>query len=332
MTGEDRPSFLITIDTEGDDLWSRPRAITTENARHLFRFQALAESHGLKPTYLATYEMAAAPAFLELGKDILKRRTGEVGMHLHAWNTPPLVPLTDDDFLHRPYLIEYPVRIMEQKVAAVTDLLEERFGVTMVSHRAGRWSFNGAYARVLEARGYRVDCSVTPHVSWKGHRGAPTGNGGTDYSMFPAGAYFMDLDDISRPGTSILLEVPMTIVPATGLQVRWLRGPAARHPLASGALNRFFPAVHWLRPNGRNREQMLSIVRHAASGKTPYIEFMLHSSELMPGGSRRFPGDRHIEALYRDMDVVFAAAHESFVGATLNEYYDKVSVVRLQSV
>src|SRR5512144_2975448 len=46
------PSFLITIDTEGDNLWSRPREITTGNARYLPRFQALCEKYGLKPTYL----------------------------------------------------------------------------------------------------------------------------------------------------------------------------------------------------------------------------------------------------------------------------------------
>jgi hypothetical protein len=34
--------FIITIDTEGDDLWGRPREITTHNAKHLPRFQSLA--------------------------------------------------------------------------------------------------------------------------------------------------------------------------------------------------------------------------------------------------------------------------------------------------
>ena len=45
-----RPAFLVTIDTEGDDLWSRPREIGTRNAAFLPRFQALCEAHGLKPT------------------------------------------------------------------------------------------------------------------------------------------------------------------------------------------------------------------------------------------------------------------------------------------
>src|SRR5438105_4552228 len=101
------PRFLITIDTEGDDLWSAPRTVTTRNARFLPRFQALCEAHGLKPTYLTDYRMARCPDFQGFGRDLLRRQTVEIGMHLHAWDTPPFVPLTDDDLTHQPYLMEY---------------------------------------------------------------------------------------------------------------------------------------------------------------------------------------------------------------------------------
>ena len=33
-----RPAFLITIDTEGDAIWSRPKHIQTRNAAYLPRF------------------------------------------------------------------------------------------------------------------------------------------------------------------------------------------------------------------------------------------------------------------------------------------------------
>ena len=84
-----RPSFLITIDTEGDNLWSAPATITTHNATALPRFQALCQSYGLKPTYLTNFEMANCPDFQEFGRDLLKHGAGEIGMHLHAWNSPP---------------------------------------------------------------------------------------------------------------------------------------------------------------------------------------------------------------------------------------------------
>ena len=82
--------FIITVDTEGDDLWSRPREITTRNARYLPRFQKACERFGLKPVYLTNYEMAMADDFAEFARDVSARGAGEIGMHLHAWNSPPL--------------------------------------------------------------------------------------------------------------------------------------------------------------------------------------------------------------------------------------------------
>jgi hypothetical protein len=144
-----RGAFLITIDTEGDDLWSKPREITVSNALALPRFQELCERYGLKPTYLVNWEMATAASFVEFGRAVLERGTGEIGMHLHAWNSPPLVPLSDDDFTHQPYLLEYPERLIREKVNVMTDTLESTFGVKMRSHRAGRWGLDEVYAKIL---------------------------------------------------------------------------------------------------------------------------------------------------------------------------------------
>src|SRR5512145_3376432 len=130
------PAFLITVDTEGDDLWSQPGKITTKNARFLPRFQSLCEKYGFRPSWLVNYEMAECPEFVEFARDFLRRETGEVGMHLHGWNSPPIRPLTDDDYRHQPYLFEYPEPVMREKIHVMTDLLEERFERKMVVHRA----------------------------------------------------------------------------------------------------------------------------------------------------------------------------------------------------
>ncbi|MGH2404611.1 MAG: deacetylase, partial [bacterium] len=173
---------------------------------------------------------------------------------------------------------------------------------------------------------------VTPRVSWKAHRGDPKGCGGTDYTGFRSEAYFADLDDISRRGDSALLEIPVTIVPSSHPAVPWVRRPLERVPRAHQAFNRLLPAVHWLRPNGRTREILVRMVQDGARAGRGYLQFMLHSSELMPGGSRRFSGKAHIEALYRDLEALFAVARETCVGATLQQYYDHLAVQRLQCV
>ena len=62
-------------------------------------------------------------------------------MHLHAWNSPPDYTLPAGSETSYPYLVEYPEAVLRDKVATMTDLLEDRFGVKMRSHRAGRWAF-----------------------------------------------------------------------------------------------------------------------------------------------------------------------------------------------
>lgn len=314
------PAFLITIDTEGDDLWSAPREITTRNAAFLSRFQALCEKYRLKPTWLTNYEMATSPIFQEFARDVLRRETAEIGMHLHAWNSPPIVPLTDDDFKYQPYLIEYPPEVIREKVQTLTRLLEDTFGVKMVSHRAGRWSMSPVYARVLVDQGYRVDCSVTPHISWRHAKGDPGQSGGTDFSEFPDGPYFPDLNELGRAGSSELLELPMTILPSDRGVLDAIGATFPRRSLPGRVLNRLLPRWLWLRPNGRNLRQMRHLLARVLRERRAYAEFMLHSSEFMPGGSPTFRTTESIEGLYRDLERLLASTVGAFTGMTLREF------------
>lgn len=312
-----RPAFIITVDTEGDNEWSRPNPIETRNAAFLPRFQALCEEFAFKPTWLTNYEMATTPEFVRFGRDVIARNAGEIGMHLHAWSSPPVKPLTRDDHATHPYLVEFPPDVMAEKIGFMTELLQQKFGVKMVSHRAGRWAFNSTYAKLLDQHGYLADCSVTPHVSWRKTMGDPAGNGGTDYTGFPSRPYFLDLDHIDRPGKSGLLEVPPTImrsklqdVAPWAYTIRGVRRFAVRHE----------PQVSWIFPNGSNLAHMLKCVRLALAEGREHIEFVIHSSELMPGGSPRFCTDESIERLYADLRVLFRAIAEDFRGMTLKEF------------
>ena len=81
--------FLITIDTESDNQWDYDNPISTENAKFLPRFQELCERYKFKPTWLTNYEMANDDFFCHYMKEKQDDCLCEIGMHLHAWNTPP---------------------------------------------------------------------------------------------------------------------------------------------------------------------------------------------------------------------------------------------------
>ncbi|MCH8291816.1 hypothetical protein IH992_12040, partial [Candidatus Poribacteria bacterium] len=89
-------------------------------------------------------------------------------------------------------------------------------------------------------------------------------------------------------------------------------------------LNRYFSPTYWLRPDGNNRSHLLHIAQRAATEKMSYIQFMLHSSELMPGGSPTFPLAQDIEILYEDLEILFSTAHE-FVGRTLKAHHQQIA-------
>lgn len=315
-----RSCFLVTVDTECDDAWTHHQQITTKNAEFLPRFQQLCESYGLTPTYFTTFEMANSSAFREFGQDILKRGKGEIGMHLHAWNSLPLVPLTSYDTLYHPYLTEYPEPVMRDKINFMTDLLEDTFGEKVVSHRAGRWGFNATYARLLVERGYLADCSVTPLISWAEHLGDPNQGGGPDYSGFPLLPYFLDLDDISRSGNSNLLEIPVTAMRTQPRILQKLTGRVQRHSLLKRTVDRAFPPVCWLAPTRGNIGALLRVTKKSLLAGRPCVQFALHSSNLMPGGSPFFPKERDVEALYDDLGKLFSLAGQNFRGATVKEF------------
>lgn len=287
-----KKNFIITIDTEGDNLWGwrEGTEIGTDNAKYLPEFQSLCNEFQFKPTWLTNWEMLRDQTYVEFAKRERAAGHCEIGMHLHAWNTPPFYELPGNEKSGKPYLIEYPVAVMEAKIASITDLFFRIFGFAPVSHRAGRWAVNEEYFRLLRQYGYRIDCSITPLLSWASSMGRTPGFAGSDYTGERQDVHY-------RQG---ILEVPVTVLP-------FREGKTV-----------------WLRPRNRNLKDMLWLADQIRNSDSDYLMFMLHSSELMPGGSPTFQTEEQIEKLYADLRTLFERIAEGFVGVTLEEYGMKV--------
>lgn len=57
---------------------------------------------------------------------------------------------------------------------------------------------------------------------------------------------------------------------------------------------------------GGNVETMKKVVEQTLTQGNDYVEYMLHSSEYMPGGSPTFKNERDIERLYADLEAFLA--------------------------
>ncbi|GHT52590.1 deacetylase [Spirochaetia bacterium] len=312
--------FIVTIDTEGDNLWNHRlgNKITCENARFIPRFQGLCDSFGFKPVYLTNYEMAQDDFFIPFAKNALQKGSCEIGLHLHAWNTPPQHDLRlSSSEQGMPYLIEYPAPIMAAKIDTMLDLFRKQFDTEIISHRAGRWAMNQTYFDLLIERGIQIDCSVTPHLSWETSRGLTEGSAGSDYRKSPEEPFQTAHSAARSSSNTSLWEVPVTIrklhnIPGAGNGLRKIAA-STKHTLLGKNV--------WFRPTGNNLDEMLALIDYIQHSDSDYLMFMLHSSELMPGGSPTFKTPESIERLYGDLEQIFARIAQNFKGVTLNEYY-----------
>lgn len=294
-------SFVITIDTESDNQWNVKNSQETKNALFIPRFQELCEKYQFKPVYLVDFSMANDEFLVEYLNERSKKGMCEIGMHLHAWDTPPFCDL-DTKKGTRPYLIEYSYEFMEKKIQRLDDLLRQKFDYDIISHRAGRWAMNETYFSLLHKYGYKVDCSYTPGIDWSNVIGAT--RGGTDYSKATPDPWIHSMTGI--------LEVPATV-----RKIRYMNRFSAKE-IAKYVIGRNV----WLRPALYKNYEMERII---ALNTTNINEFMMHSSELMPGGSPYFVTEEDVERLYERLDEFFAFVRKSHEGKTLSDlYYEQI--------
>lgn len=302
-------SFVITVDTESDNQWDVTNRQTTENAKFIPRFQKLCEKYGFKPTYLVDYSMANDEFLVEYLNDRNTSENSEVGMHLHAWDTPPYYKLRGK-YSGRPYLIEYPEQIIKEKIAALDSLLKEKFDRCIVSHRAGRWALNEFYAKSLYELGYRVDCSVTPSIDWSKQKGET--RGGSNYRLEPKEIY-------SYKETG-LLEIPMTVCRMHGTFVNRNKGMVRT---AKDIVKSVCGNIVWFRPAIFGNYDLKKLIDLNVRNNGEYLEMMIHSSELMPGGSPYFADEKAVDELFERLEELFAYLRENrFEGKTLYELYE----------
>lgn len=308
--------FIITIDTEYDNGWVRipgkPR--TTENVLFIPRFQVLCEKYGFKPTYLTTYEMMKDPRFVAFAVSKQNQGLCEIGIHPHPESTPPdyqLSPRTDMEPGHE-FLKEYPPEIIYQKIANLKDLYIETFGFAPKSHRAAKWGVDEVYFEQLEKLGIPYDCSVTPGRNWIDAIGYSENSFGPDYSKASSKPYIV-------PKTHVL-EIPVSTC-------RDHRYTFNYHKRIKKNVRNIYRAIkgqglYWLRPNGKNLDEMLYLIKTNNRSRLDYLMFMLHSSEMMPGGSPTFDTEEKIEKMYSDIEIVFSKVAEKYEGVTLAQYGD----------
>jgi hypothetical protein len=301
--------LVVTVDTEADNQWDYHGKVSLANLRCLPRFQTLCERFGFIATYLVASEILLDRVAVQRLKGWQDEGVAEVGAHLEPWTTPPFMALERENPALQIFPSLLPGPWFERKLLTLTEGIAESFGRPPRSFRAARWGLGASMVGALARQGYRVDCSVTPKTFWAGTRSGPFSEG-PDYRRAPARPYFLSGEDVCRPGDSEILEVPMTVLYTGPFMVeesaaaRWFsllpETPVKR------LLDRTVFRKKWLRISPEShRGDWRAIHRAASRSGLEVLEFMIHSSELMPGGSPLTPTERDAETVFRCLEEMF---------------------------
>lgn len=283
------------IDTEADNQWSEKarRTLEVRNAERLPALQALLERHGVRPTYLVTYEMATTEASAAVLRDLGRSGRCEIGAHLHPWSSPPLS--TQENVGH-PFPSQLDTPTLTRQLRELTQVIEERLGVRPTTYRAGRWGLDERALPVLEELGYTVDTSVDPMLN-------ETRKGGPLFAGAPSSPYRPDYTNLRKPGAARILEVPVSsgTLPNLGkaLETFYVGLPPLRF---RGALKRLGLKPVWLRPSYNELEDMKAFASGLAQRGASCFNIAFHSSEILPGGSPYSPDQRSIDKLLADLE------------------------------
>jgi len=321
MTTPAGPALLVAIDTEGDNQWDLNARLHQrfENIYALGRLHDFFARHGVRPTYVITHPVATDPRSAEVLRGLLARGDCEIGAHHHAWETPPC---TEDDVRRHPYALSLPLDQFDAQLANLTQAIIEAVGIRPVSYRSGRFGFSASHVSSLEQQGYLVDSSVAP-LFYEAHKQGP------DFVGAPLAPYFLAYDNATRPGSSHVLELPISAalnrrVPAW-VERLYARAPFNYHTKRALRLARI-AHVRWLRPSYSSAADMCSLGRQLVDRGAPILNLLFHSSEVIVGGSPYNKTDGELDAFYERLGtfLTFATRELGATGATFAEFRERV--------
>ncbi|PYR94866.1 MAG: hypothetical protein DMF84_02385 [Acidobacteria bacterium] len=295
--------LLVGIDTEGDNQWDAAARANQrfENIYALPRLHALFARHGLRPTYVITYPVAVDPRSVDVLRRLKASGDCEIGAHHHAWETPPC---TAEDVKRHPYASNLSLAQFEQQLAALTDAIGAAVGERPVSYRSGRFGFSAAHVASLERLGYQIESSVAP-LFYEAHKNGP------DFVEAPLRPYFLAYDNATSPGTSQLLEVPLSAALNRRLprRLQFLYARAPRNYMTKRVLRKLGIAyVRWLRPSYSSLDDMIALATELARAGEPVLNLLFHSSEAIVGGSPYNRTASELAAFCNRLEQFFAFA------------------------
>lgn len=298
------PFLLVMVDAEEEFDWRTfsPAATSVSTMRHQARAQRLFERHGVVPTYLVDYPVAAqAEGFAPL-REFLRDGRCEIGAQLHPWVNPPLRE-TPGERLSYPGNL--PRELEAEKLRRLTGAIQDAFALQPKVYRAGRWGAGPATAEILPRLGFEIDSSVLPATNL-------TRRQGPDYSLCGSRPYWFG---------NGLLEIPSTVALIGALAA----GGPGLHRLVAGPLGRRLrlPAICArlrmldrvrLTPEGVSLDEARRLTRWLLARGQQVFVLTYHSPSLEPGHTPYVRSQADLDRFLAWIEGYLAFFHEEVGG------------------
>jgi hypothetical protein len=205
--------LVVTIDVEPDCSlswhYSNPLAFKGVSLGIKERLQPLFNKYEIIPTYLINNVVLEDNESVE----VMSGLSGiyELGTHLHPeFIEPQKSVLNYAGAKGEANCCFYSSDIEYSKIENITNLFEKQFNYKPTSFRAGRFSAGNNTIKSLLKLGYKVDTSVTPHITWNDL----TREHPVSYVMSPEQPFWTGEDTFPMPSKDDknILEVPVSII------------------------------------------------------------------------------------------------------------------------
>ncbi|MCI5046753.1 MAG: glycosyltransferase [Aquisalinus sp.] len=278
---EMEPSLLVTVDTEEIFDWSD----TTYSAHSVARpedislFQEVCEKNGFKPLYFVSWPLMQDRATITYFKALSETGKADLGLHLHAWVTPPF------EGEHTPYTsyqCNLPEDLHRRKLETLVSAFKAAFGFAPLSHRAGRYGVSPMVHEHLIEAGIPYDFSPAAGFDL-------SQDGGPDFSASGNKPWWRQEYDGGK----------LLCVPVTG--ARSIR--RTRHVI-SGSNKESLPdwvkrttASLRLSPENFDMQDLQALTKAITERETPLLVYSLHSTSLTQGATPYSQGAKDIQKI-----------------------------------
>lgn len=269
------PRLFVVVDTEAEFNWEQPfaRNLTKVTAMNdVERGQAVFDEYGLRPIYVVDFPIASQSSSVSRLRAMLDRDACYIGAHLHPWTTPPFKEELSS-------LNSYPgnltAELEEQKLICLLDTIRERFGVSPMFYKAGRYGIGPATAETLARHGIKVDLSVMPGTNL-------TGQDGPDFRALDAVPYWaadgkllmLPMTRSSVGLTPSLSRISEAVQQAPGLRWLQMKPVLSRLRLAN---------IITLTPEGVTAAEQIRLIKSMLHQGRRLFVMHYHSPSLSPG-------------------------------------------------